>query len=340
MIRARFNDPRLWLLLLSFLLVVATLFLPRVELTRKAYDVIAIVDITGSMNVRDLTRAGKPENRLDHVKERLSQFTAELPCQSKFGLGIFSERRVFILFEPVETCENFASIDASIAELNWRMAWEGDSHVTEGVHDAIANAASLNADLLFFTDGHEAPPLPYTGMPPFEGKPGEVKGLIVGVGGRSLSPIPKFDDSGREIGVYGENDVLQESRAGLPPPGAENRPGWHARNAPFGAMPHGTEHLSSVKEEHLRAIAAQAGLDYAYLDGTEALLQAFEAAARPRNVVVATDIRPYPAGLALALLFVLFGAFPLYQRARGLGSVIAPFIPRRGVRFSLKEVQP
>jgi mxaL protein len=81
-------------------------------------------------------------------------------------------------------------------------------------------------------------------------------------------------------------------------------------------MPHGNEHLSSVKEEHLRAIAAQTGLDYAYLDGTEALLQAFEAAARPRNVVVATDVRPYPAGLALALLIVLFGALPLYERLR------------------------
>lgn len=86
--------------------MVVALFVPRIELTRSAYDVVAIVDVTGSMNVRDLTRAGKPVSRLDYIKVRLPEFVAELPCQSKFGLGIFSERRVFMLFEPVETCEN------------------------------------------------------------------------------------------------------------------------------------------------------------------------------------------------------------------------------------------
>jgi mxaL protein len=340
MIRARLNDPRTWLLALALALVVVALFVPRVDLTRSAYDVVAIIDVTGSMNVRDLTRAGKPVSRLDYIKERLPEFVAELPCQSKFGLGIFSERRVFILFEPVETCENFSSIDASIAELNWRMAWEGDSHVTDGVHDAIANAARLKADLLFLTDGHEAPPLPYTGMPPFEGKPGEVKGLIVGVGGKGLSPIPKFDDAGREIGTYAEGDVLQESRAGLPPPGSENRPGYHPKWAPFGAMPHGEEHLSSVKEGHLRAIAAQTGLSYAYFDWAEALVHEFEAAAKPRQVVVATDIRPYPAGLALALLIVLYGVLPIYDRLRAPSYAFPRLARSRASNFTLKEAQP
>jgi mxaL protein len=165
-----------------------------------------------------------------------------------------------------------------------------------------------------------------------------VRGLIVGVGGHALSPIPKFDEAGREIGSYAEGDVLQESRSGLPPPGSENRPGWHPKWAPFGAMPHGNEHLSSVKEDHLRALAAQTGLAYAYLDGAEALLQAFEAAARPREVVVATDIRPYPAGLALALLVMLYGALPLYERLRGR-RVAIPLLNRHH-RFILKEAQP
>jgi mxaL protein len=336
MSRARLKDSRTWLLLLALLLVVAALTLPRVELKGVAYDAVAVVDITRSMNTRDLEEGGKPVSRLDYVKERLSRFAALLPCQSKLGLGIFSERRVFILFDPVEVCANFASIDASIAALNWRMAWEGDSYVTNGIHDGIAYAKSLNADLLFFTDGHEAPPLPYTGMRAFEGKSGDVKGLIAGVGGKTLAPIPKYDQQGREIGVYAEEDVLQESRAGLPPPGSEKRPGYHPKWAPFGAMPHGTEHLTSVKEEHLRAIAAQTGLAYTKLDGAEALLAAFEAAAHPREVRVAVDIRPYPAALALFLLLVLFGGLPLYERLRE-----SSFAPRRhctrGSRLTIEE---
>ena len=339
MISARLKDARTWLLLLALALVVAALFLPRVELKRNVYDIVAIIDVTGSMNVRDLELNGKPVSRLEYIKERLPEFVAELPCQSKFGLGIFSERRVFILFEPVETCENFSSIDSSISQLNWRMAWEGDSYVTNGVHNAIATVAGMKADVLFLTDGHEAPPLPYTGMPPFEGKKGEVTGLIVGVGGTTLSPIPKFDDAGREIGAYAEGDVLQESRAGLPPPGSENRPGYHPKWAPFGAMPHGEEHLSSVKEGHLRAIAAQTGLSYTTLDGAEALLDAFEASARPREVAVATDIRIYPAGLALLLLFALYGLLPLYEALSKAGYAMPRPARAGSSNLKLKEAQ-
>lgn len=310
--RPAFRDVRFWLLVAAFMLVLAGLFLPRVKLTRAAYDALAIVDITSSMNTRDLTLAGDPASRLDIVKDELLRFAASLPCSSKLGLGIFSERRVFVLFEPVAVCANFASIDASITGLDWRMAWEGDSYVAKGVHDAVPVAEGLGASLLFFTDGHEAPPLPWTGIPEFEGKPGEVKGLLVGVGGKALSPLPKFDDDGREVGVFGPDDVLQESRSGPPPPDAASRPGYHPKWAPFGNVKvGGTEHLTSVKEDHLRTIASQTGLAYAYLDGGQSLLAAFEAVATPREVIVATDVRSYPAGFALGLLLILFGGVPL-----------------------------
>jgi mxaL protein len=338
--RPAFGELRFWLLVLAFILIVAGLFLPRVKLTRDVYDALAIVDITTSMNTRDLTLDGKPASRLDVIKDRLRQFAAGLPCQSKLGFGIFSERRVFILFEPVEVCANFASIDAAITGLDWRMAWEGDSRVTSGVHDGIAVAQSLGADLLFFTDGHEAPPLPWTGMPAFEGKPGEVKGLLVGVGGKTLSPIPKYDDEGREIGVIGPDDVLQENRSGIPPPDAASRPGYHPKWAPFGDVQiNNNEHLTSVKEDHLRAIAAQTGLAYAYLDTAPSLVEDFEAVASPREVVVATDIRPYPAGLALLLLLILFGLLPLREALRAREGRASRLVPSRHSPIKLKEAQ-
>lgn len=339
MIRPAFRDVRFWLLVAALLLVIAGLVLPRVKFTRAAYDALAIIDITSSMNVRDLTLGGKPASRLDVVKDRLRDMVASLPCESKLGLGIFSERRVFVLFEPVEVCANFSSIDASITGLDWRMAWEGDSYVTKGVHDGVAVAKGLGADLLFFTDGHEAPPLPWSGMPAFDGKPGEVKGLIVGVGGKTLSPIPKYDDEGREIGVMGPDDVLQESRSGPPPPDAASRPGYHPKWAPFGNVEvGGTEHLSSVKEEHLRAVAAQTGLAYITLDGASALLKAFEQGATAREVVVATDVRPFPAGLALLLLLILFGAIPLRDRLSAARPIASRSAPRQKSTAKLEEV--
>ena len=125
----------------------------------------------------------------------------------------------------------------------------------------------------------------------------------------------------------------------MPPPGSENRPGYHPKWAPFGAMPHGEEHLSSVKEGHLRAIAAQTGLSYTTLDGAEALLDAFEASARPREVAVATDIRIYPAGLALLLLFALYGLLPLYEALSKAGYAMPRPARAGSSNLKLKEAQ-
>jgi hypothetical protein len=68
-------------------------------------------------------------------------------------------------------------------------------------------------------------------------------------------------------------------------------------------------------------------------------VHAFEAAAKPRQVIVATDISPYPAGLALAILIVLYGVLPIYDRRRTLGYAF-PRLARSGPsNFTLKEAQ-
>ncbi|MFD0935503.1 vWA domain-containing protein, partial [Methylobacterium trifolii] len=261
------RDPRCRALLIALALALAAILARSLPLTRNGVAVLAVVDITGSMSVRDYVADGRPVSRLDTAKAALRRLVAGLPCGSQVALGLFTERRPFLLFTPIEVCADFAPLDGALAALDWRMAWEGDSRVTAGLHRAIAMAADLGTDLLFVTDGQETPPLPATGsLPAFEGRPGAVRGLIVGAGGYALSPIPKFDDRGRETGFVGEADVQQENRFGPPPADAETREGYNPRNAPFGASAaKGTEHLSAVREAHLRALAAQTGLAYAHL---------------------------------------------------------------------------
>ncbi len=271
---APLRDWRFWLLAVAFAALLAALLAPRIALSRPARDLVLVIDITGSMNARDYVLDGRPAARLDAAKRAGRALLAALPCQSRLGLGIFTERRTFLLFEPAEVCENFAAIDGAIAALDWRMAWEGDSYIARGVHAAVAAAVGLKADLVFLTDGHEAPPLPASGLPAFDGKPGEVAGLLVGVGGLDPVPIPKFDDDGREIGFYAESDVPQENRSGPPPADAPSRAGWNPRNAPWGGeAATGTEHPSALREEHLRALAAQTGLGYARLVEPSSLLR-------------------------------------------------------------------
>lgn len=302
------KDLRFWGLLTAALLLVSTFFLSSIRAERQVYDALAIVDITSSMLVRDMTVDGRPATRLDAAKHALQDLLSDLPCQSRLGLGVFTERRSFVLFDPVEVCENFAPIEASIEALDWRMAWEGDSMVAKGIYHAIALAAPLNVNAIFLTEGQEAPPLPPgIGMPLFEGKPGDVAGLIVGVGSRSKSPLPKFDDEGHEKGFFREDEVPQENRTGPPPPDAESRPGYHPKWAPFGSgPPTGDEHLSSVRFEHLTAVAAATGLNYVELSAKPRLFEAIKAHARPRTTLVNIDLRPYAGFAVLAILALLF----------------------------------
>jgi len=97
------------------------------------------------------------------------------------------------------------------------------------------------------------------------------------------------------------------------------------------------EHMTSVKEEHLQELASQTGLSYAHLGSARALLQEFEAVAQPRSVTVATDIRPYPAGLALFLLIVLYGVLPLRERITGRQARIARSGRTSPSKLTMKE---
>jgi len=305
--RLAFPDARLVILAGAVLLLGGALSRPQVAVEQAGFDLLAIVDITGSMNVRDYSDNGRPVSRLEAVKKALAVMAAQLPCPSKMALGIFAERQSFLLFEPIDICVNYAPVEGAIAMLDWRMAWEGDSRVAAGLYRAIDHARALKTDLVFFTDGQEAPPLPASGGPAFEGQPGVVRGLVVGVGGYELSPIPKFDDRGREIGFFGQDDVPHESRFGLPPKGAEQRDGFNARNAPFGAdVAVGSEHLSSVREPYLQDLAGKAGLAYARLVDGEDLLKKYLAAGSLHARPSSRDLSPWLAGCASAALVTLY----------------------------------
>lgn len=314
--RERWEEARVWMLVAAMALTALTLVLPRITMTRDVYDLVAFVDLTGSMNTRDMTVAGKTASRLDATKSALEGLLADLPCQSRLGLGIFTERRSFLLFNPVEVCENFAPLETAIQSLDWRMAWEGDSMVAKGFFHAVTIAEDLKADIVFATDGHEAPPLPGGGteMPEFEGTLGKVKGIVLGVGGHEKVPLPKFDDDGHEIGIYGPEDLPQENRTGTPPPDAHLRPGYHPKWAPFGTdPPEGDEHLTSVRSDHLAAMAAKVAMTHVDLVDTPRLLPALSASAHTRPVEVAVDVRPVSAAAALLLLVALY-LLPLLMR--------------------------
>lgn len=291
------------------LLALAALADPKLPMTRDLRDALVVVDITRSMNVRDMNGA----SRLDAARETLLQWISGLPCGSRIGLAIFTERRSLTLFEPVEICADYASIAGSLQAMNWRMAWDGDSMIAKGLNHALDRAQGFGVPLVLITDGQEAPPLPYAGPDIYRGdSPG---GVIVGAGGDTPAPIPMFDDLGRETGFYGPNDVQHApSRVGPPPTDATERPGYHPRQNPYGESDlEGVEHLSALRADYLRALAAERGLGFVRLgEGAAGLDAALAANAPPRSTRTLRGLGPL---LGLAALIAL-GAAWLTGRAR------------------------
>jgi len=302
------RDARLWLLSAALLLTLLAWISPAITLPVARADVLVVADLTGSMNVRDMTLGGQQVSRLDYTKAAIQRLLTSLPCGSKVALGMFAERRSFILFEPVDACANYAPLSGSIEALNWRMAWEGDSRISRGLFDAVDMARELGVNLMFLTDGHEAPPLPVSGRPSFHGTPGEVAGVVIGVGGQIPAAIPKFDDDGYEVGVWSESEVDQVNRLDV----------HHLGSNPRLAVPTDeegarSEHLSSVREPYLRELAQETGLGYRLLDRVDALAPTLMANAHLRREPGPLDLTWPLAALAWLLLAGAY-VWPLLPR--------------------------
>jgi len=299
-------DRRFWLSGAALLLLLLTFVLPAVQAARPVYQVVAVLDITGSMNTRDQSADGRKISRIEMEKRALTSLIASLPCGSRLGVGIFVEERPLLLFEPVETCGNYAPLTASIEGIGWRMGWDSESHIAGGVRAAMVMARDLDADLVFMTDGQEMPPLSWSAPVDFGPVRGAAGGMLVGVGGTDFVPIPKFDHAGREIGVWKPGQVPSET----------------------GGIFKGHEYLTAVNEPHLRELATATGLSYFHLHQADDLFAQLQRALPRRTQQTVVDMRAVPAGLALLLLALCcvdqWGALPWLTRMRRPGK--APIV--------------
>jgi mxaL protein len=290
--------------LAAALLLAALACLPLAQ--RRAEPVfayIAVVDITRSMTVEDYRAGGRALSRLEFAKQALRRLAAELPCGSRFGLGAFTERHGALLFEPIETCAGYPAIAAALEHLDWRMAWAADSRIAAGLRDTLDTLARYEATLVFITDGQEAPPVNPRYRAAFDKVRGRVQGVLAGAGGLTPRPIPKFDDTGRNVGFVAPEEVPHRSTFGLSELPPEQIEGYHARNAPFGNREAAaTEHLSALREDYLKQLAVEAGLTYHRLESAEGLHRALTRPEFAKSLEVAADRRGLPAALALAAL--------------------------------------
>ncbi|MGZ4978946.1 MAG: vWA domain-containing protein, partial [Methylobacter sp.] len=117
------KDYRTWCLLLAALAMLVLFTYPSKLQKAPTYNYTFIIDITRSMNASDYQQDNQAVSRLNFVKQTLRELLRKLPCESKVGLGLFTERRSTLLFEPLEVCSAYTEIDTAIGKVDWRMAW-------------------------------------------------------------------------------------------------------------------------------------------------------------------------------------------------------------------------
>ena len=280
---------------LALILLLVALVMPRVDLPRDAYDYILVFDISQSMNVEDYELDGAPVTRLAFAHEAARRTVRDLPCGSRVGWAAFTGYRTISLLAPVEVCAYYNDLLASLAQIDGRMRWSNASEITKGVYWSVLAAQETNLpsdahpDVVFISDGQEAPLLDPAYPPRVldDLQKDSIRGWLIGVGSDAPGPIPRIDEEGHRQGYWRADEVIQPSAIGI-------------TNAPP------IEHLSGLREPHLRALADQLGFNYSRLTGAASLSETLRDQRFARRRPAPTDLFWLPASLAVLLLAMRF----------------------------------
>ena len=305
-------------LFLAFALLGFAINYSTFRVSRDTYRYLFVLDITQSMNVRDMQSGAGVKTRLEFAKVAVENAFRNLPCGSEAGLAIFTEHRTFVLFTPVEVCEHYRALFDMLGNVDWRMAWAARSEVAKGVYSAIDAAREIEPEtrLVFLTDGHEAPPIHQEIRPPFSAEPGTVKGIIGGIGGPVPNRIPHIGDDGKVVGYWRHDEVMQIDIHSLGRAGTEQGEVMVGINMANLArrIALGQEHLSSLREVHLQQLATQTGLDYVRVDSTSTFMETLRNDKYARRTPLLSDMGWIPAILALLSLIYCFVVVPWRDR--------------------------
>lgn len=251
------QDIEFWHLLGALILLLLACTNPTVMLDREIRSYLFIVDITQSMNVEDMELYGIQTSRLAYSRKMLQEATKALPCGSRMGLGIFAKAHPILLFEPIEVCTNFGVLRDSIGHLDWRMASHGSSHLRLGLQ-SMAMLVKTQLDptqVVFLTDGEEAPPLNDLTRTSLANWQGGNDWILVGVGGDTPKPIPKFNAKNDVIGYWSLYSIKIEPTAIVSEESSGKRDDSIATDSR-------EYYLSRLDEIYLKSLAKEIGGQY------------------------------------------------------------------------------
>ena len=253
--KKHFEKKSDFFLLVSFILLVLALVNPSIPVNQSLYNYILIADISQSMNTEDMKINQKKVSRLEYTKHIMSRLVEDFPCGTKVSIGMFAGVSVSATYSPIEVCENFSNINTTISKLDWRVTWSGNTRIRESVINLARLIRSFpeSAQVVYFTDGEEAPKLHVFNTRDLEQFQGGNDWLFVGIGSDEGAPIPKYDNKNQLIG-YWSNDsfALQPGIAQI----SESNIGVRDNKVASGAT---DRYMSKLDSEYLEKLAKEIG---------------------------------------------------------------------------------
>jgi mxaL protein len=291
------------------------MFHPTVPVKHNIYTYLLVADISQSMNTVDMAIDGKPATRIAHTQKLFHELVSSLPCGTKVSIGLFAGVSVAALYNPIEICNNFAAIQDTIDHLDWRTAWSGNSRVRESLFSITRAIRSFPeaAQVVFVTDGEEAPRLHAFNTKDLTNFQGADGWLLVGVGSEKGASIPKLTEKNQVIGYWSnESFAMQPGIAQI----SESNLGVRDDNVAGGEQ---DRFISKHNPEYMKSIAKEIGATYIYGDNVHTVLDAMKKQKPARRDVAPFDLDWVLASLAgLLLLAAYFTKHPIKQIGEAL----------------------
>jgi mxaL protein len=247
------------LLVLAIGMLALALLKPNINLKQAVHNYLLVADVSQSMNAEDEKLNDKAVSRLDYTRILMKKIVQSSPCGTYFSVGVFASDNVALLITPLEVCKNLDGIIDSIDHLEWRMAWKGNSRLSFGVRAAANTFDSLNvpAQMLFFTDGDEAPRVNVTIKQDLSGIQIGQNFTFVGIGGHEKVGVPRYNSNNKRVGYWPISDNNNAGAVGVtyadPSQDEPDPPVAYAEYDRF---------LSQLEEEYLKSLAGEINATY------------------------------------------------------------------------------
>ena len=287
----------------ALILLLLALFKPEIQLKQEVHNYLLVADVSQSMNAEDEKLNNQPVSRLAYTRQLMKQIVQTSPCGTYFSVGIFASDNVALLITPLEVCKNLDAITDSIDHLEWRMAWKGNSRLSFGVRAAANTFDSLNvpAQMLFFTDGDEAPRVNVTIKQDLSGIQIGSNFAFVGVGDKVKVGVPRFNSANKRVGYWPISDNNNAGAVGVTySDPSQDEPDPSVASAEYDRF------LSQLEEDYLISLAGEIKAKYIKGQDNAAFYDFVQKQKPAASFVTAYSIR----WLYLSLAFLLIlGSF-------------------------------